>query len=96
MNYDESKISAAIDDAMRGVGLDAAASRDVAFHLTDWLADLDRLQRFYADPGHCASDEIADLVLQFLLHAPEHVAAAKKLATGFPVTDVFEVGALDE
>lgn len=96
MAYDEAKINAAIDVAMRGFGLDAAAARDVAFHLTDWLDDLERLQRFYAEPEGGEPGEIADLLLQFLLHVPEHVAAAKKLATGFPVTDVFEVGALEE
>ncbi len=96
MAYDEAKITAAIDTAMRGFGLDAATARDVAFHLTDWLDDLERLQRFYVDPERGAPDEIADLLLQFLLHVPEHVAAARKLATGFPVADVFEVGALEE
>ncbi len=96
MVYDEQKIIAAIDGAMREFGLDADAARDVAFHLTDWLDELERLQRFYADPERCARDEISDLLLQFLLHAPEHLAAARKLATGFPVTDLFEVGALDE
>ena len=96
MAYDQAEITAAIEAAMRGSGLDAAPARDVAFHLTDWLDDLERLQRFYADPKGLASNEIADLLLQFLLHVPEHVAAAKKLATGFPVTDVFEIGALEE
>ena len=96
MAYDETRINTAIDAAMRGFGLDAATARDVAFHLTDWLDDLEWLQRFYADPDDCPRDEAAERLLQFLLHVPEHVAAAKKLATGFPVTDLFEVGALEE
>ncbi len=31
--------------------------------------------------------------MAFLIHAPNHIAAAAKLG-GFPVSDVFEVGAV--
>ena len=32
----------------------------------------------------------------FLIHVPSHVAAASKLVTGIPVTDIFKVGATVE
>ena len=34
--------------------------------------------------------------MKFLVHAPNHIAAAAKLLTGFPVADVFCVGAVRE
>jgi hypothetical protein len=36
------------------------------------------------------------LVLGFLAHVPNHLAAASKLLTGIPVTDIFGVGATSE
>ena len=33
--------------------------------------------------------------MAFLIHAPNHIVAAAKLG-GFPVSDVFEIGALSE
>jgi hypothetical protein len=40
--------------------------------------------------------EVDELLRCFLLHVPNHVAAAGKLFTGVPVTDVFGVGAVSE
>jgi hypothetical protein len=37
-----------------------------------------------------------ELLIQFLVHAPNHLAAASKMLTDIPVTDVFGVGALEE
>jgi hypothetical protein len=44
-------------------------------------------------PDRFSANEIRERVLSFLVHAPNHVAAAAKLG-GWPVKDIFGVGAL--
>lgn len=70
--------------------------RDIAFHMTDWDEDLAKLVTLYQQPESLTNDEVQSLVLQFLAHVPNHVAAAKKLAGMGPIEDVFEVGVLEE
>ena len=70
-------------------------ARAVGFHMTDWVADLERLFQFFSDPAALTEDSIEELLYGFLLHVPNHVAAASKLLTGEPVSDIFEVGATD-
>ena len=74
----------------------SSVANDVAFHMTDWDHNLDDLLRIYKDPGRISNDEIVRIVLEFLAHVPNHVAAAKKLAGLGPIEDVFEVGVLVE
>lgn len=69
--------------------------RDIAFHLTDWLADLQDWHRFCESPDSFSAEEINKLVIAFLLHVPNHLAAASKLMLDIPVTDVFDVGAVE-
>jgi len=58
----------------------------------DWLEDLDAYVRFCAD--RAGSDaEVSQILTDLLVHVPNHVAAASKLYTGVPVSDVFGVGA---
>ena len=40
--------------------------------------------------------EVGQLLTDFLVHVPNHVAAASKLYTGVPVTDIFHVRATSE
>jgi hypothetical protein len=82
--------------ARREAELPEAAANDVAFHMTDWLDDLDAYHRFCADPSALSDAEVSRLLIQFLVHVPNHLAAASKLYTGTPVTDVFGVGATSE
>ena len=70
-------------------------AKDIAFHMTDWLDELSRLYAFCEAPGRLKPQEIEELLLAFLIHVPNHVAAAGKLMADLPVTDVFEVGAVD-
>ncbi len=72
------------------------AAKDVAFHMTDWDHNLDDLNRLYEMPDSFTDNQIVDMILQFLAHVPNHVAAAKKLAGLGPIEDVFEVGVLVE
>jgi hypothetical protein len=77
-------------------GITGQQADDVAFHMTDWMADFCWLQRFFADPGRFEAAEIEENLVNVLVHAPSHIAAAKKLFLGDPVTDVFEIGAVSE
>ena len=74
----------------------SSVANDVAFHMTDWDHNVDDLLRIYKEAGRISNDEIVKIVLEFLAHVPNHVAAAKKLAGLGPIEDVFEVGVLVE
>ncbi len=82
----------AIEIAMKEKGFSDEASRDIAFHMTDWLSDFVALQQFFEAPEELSADEIFNLLTNFLVHVPAHVAAAAKLVTDEPVRDVFGVG----
>ena len=69
---------------------------DIAFHMTDWLDDLEAYVRFCAEPRSMSDEEISQMLTEFLVHVPNHVAAASKLLTGVPVTDIFKVGATSD
>ena len=51
---------------------------------------------FYENPESVDTEAVGVTVMQFLIHAPAHVAAASKLVTGLPVSDVFGIGATSE
>jgi len=95
--FDETEIAERIGVvAAEEMGLPQAVAKDVAFHMTDWLDDLEALVAFFRDPGALPSSRAAEVLTAFLVHAPNHIAAAAKLYTGFPVCDVFQVGALHD
>ena len=97
MKYDTKSVVAAIENAMDAeMGLSSKNAHDVAFHMTDWLDDFASLQKFFESPENYSYDEVSDLLMGFLIHAPNHIAAASKLMTGIPVTDIFGVGATSE
>lgn len=85
-------IWAAIVAACETRGITGQRAHDVAFNMTDWMDDFIRLERFYADPGSIPPEQLAHDLVNTLLHMPHHVAAAAKLYTGDPVTDVFASG----
>ena len=74
--------------------LDVERAYDLAFHLSDWREDAAFLVAFALAPERFTPEEVEDGLGAFLVHAPNHVAAAAKLA-GWPIADIFEVGALD-
>jgi hypothetical protein len=80
--------------AVSEMDLEAGAARDVAFHMTDWLEDLSAFTEFCRDPESLTNEQVGRLLLAFLVHVPNHVAAAAKLYGDFPVQDVFGVGAV--
>jgi hypothetical protein len=86
-----------IEAALAEAGWGSAESRsEVGFHMTDWIDGLEDLYRHYQDPAGRDAESTMELLIQFLVHAPNHLAAASKMLTDIPVTDVFGVGALEE
>ena len=96
MEYDKDKIIKSITVALKDFDMQPDVINDAAFHMTDWLNDLDAWHSFCKKPDSLSSDELQDLLMGFLIHVPSHVAAAGKLVTGFPVKDIFNVGATVE
>jgi hypothetical protein len=82
--------------SLRDSGLPESVAQDVAFHMTDWLSDLEDYVAFCTDPNAHSDEAASRLLLQFLIHVPNHLAAASKLYAGIPVTDILEVGATSE
>ncbi len=70
-------------------------AKDIAFHMTDWLEDLQELTLFLAEPESYSDSDIHKLLIRFLSHAPDHIAAATKLYMDISVSDIFGVGAVD-
>jgi hypothetical protein len=69
-------------------------AHDIAFHLTDWNTDVGFIVAVLLYPERFTAEEIQSGVEKFIVHAPNHIAAAAKLS-GYPVADIFEIGALD-
>lgn len=69
-------------------------ANDIAFHLVDWNGDAAFLVALHLWPEKFTDEDISKGLFNLFPHAPDHLAAAAKLF-GQPITDVFEVGALD-
>ena len=76
--------------------LEPQVVEDIALHMTDWKENLEEIVRLYEQTDLLTNDEIQHIVLVFLAHVPNHVAAAKKLLGLGPIEDVFGVGVLEE
>lgn len=77
-------------------GIKKKQAYDVAFHLTDWLEDLEEFYNLIHNFSDYNSKDVNKLLTSFLIHVPEHIVAAKKLYLGEPVKDTFKVGAVKE
>ena len=97
MNLDAPRIARRLHRALeaRNYGSDETC-RDIVFHMTDWLSDLERWVAFCQNPEAVGDEDVVQRLIAFLLHVPNHLAAASKLALNVPVTDIFGVGATDE
>lgn len=76
--------------------LDSETAWNVAFHLTDWLDDLQAFHQFCQRPEQFGTEEVNEILMRLLIHVPNHIAAAAKLYCDMPVKDVFGVGATTE
>lgn len=93
--FDATKMRAQIERAaVEAMELSSEEARDVAFHMTDWLDDLRRYMEFCENPDGHDPEAISEMLLAFLIHVPNHVAAAAKIYADFPVSDIFNVGAV--
>jgi hypothetical protein len=91
--FDAAKIRTQIErSALDEMELSPERARDVAFHMTDWLDDLQRYVKFCENPDSYSPEEVDELLLALLGHVPNHIAAAAKLYADMPVSDIFAVG----
>src|SRR3990172_7343707 len=97
MSLDSSVISKKIEKSIIEEGeFSDEEAHDIAFHMTDWLHDLERYYAFCQEPERFSSEQVDKLLIDFLVHVPNHLAAASKLFCDIPVTDIFHVGATSE
>lgn len=66
---------------------------DIAFHMTDWISDIEQWHAYCQNPESVDAEATEKLLIAFLVHVPNHVAAASKLMLDIPVADIFGVGA---
>ena len=90
------KLRDRIVQAFSSFGEGPEVARDIGFHMTDWDHNVDDLIKLYEQPEAFSDDDIQSIIIQFLAHVPNHVAAAKKLAGIGPIEDIFKVGVLEE
>ncbi|MCB9850308.1 MAG: hypothetical protein H6817_06345 [Phycisphaerales bacterium] len=95
MQFDDAKIKERIKAAISDGGRTERELHDIAFHMTDWLDDLEAYHAFCRDPESVTPANLKQLLTNFLVHVPNHVAAAGKLLLDLCVWDVFGVGAVD-
>ena len=96
MALDIQQIRTRIEDiAVSEAELSVETAREVAFHLTDSLDDLSAFFAFCSHPGSHTPAQVNEMLLGFLLHAPNHIAAAAKRYADCPVSDIFGVGAVE-
>ena len=82
----ESKVFAAARDSS------ISYADDIAFHMTDWFDDLERLRDLLLHPDDYTDAQANKVLLGFLLHAPNHIAAAYKIWFEEPIHDVWSLG----
>jgi hypothetical protein len=73
-----------------GKARNEACRRDFVFHMTDWLADLDRITELYHHPEKFDKDEASRLVAGFLYHVIPHLKAAGRLLLDYTPKDFFK------
>jgi hypothetical protein len=96
MKYKQDEIMNALRDALFEMELDPEKIDGAIFHMVDWLADLESWNKFCDNPKSFTAEEAGSMIINFLVHVPVHLAAASKLVTDSPVTDVFGIGATSE
>src|SRR5262245_32031475 len=82
--------TAAVIAGALATSADDRRAKDIGFHLTDWASDAAFIVALQLFPERFTAEEIADGVEDFLIHAPNHVAAAAVLS-GHPPEDIFGV-----
>ena len=96
MKCNKENVEKALSAALQDLDLSPEQIDDAIFHMTDWLEDLKNWSQFCVGPDELSPEEVQSMLIDFLVHVPAHVAAASKLVTGLPVTDVFGIEATSE
>ena len=86
-NHMAQKIALSIEHNMR---IESDKAQEIAQHMTEWLDDLDLLNNTYSQIETLDESTIANNILQFLIHAPEHIARAAQLLTDAPIDNMFD------
>lgn len=96
MNENTQRVSERIVAALTNAEIPSETAGDIAFHMTDWDHNLEELMKVYDMSQELDNDRVSEIVIEFLAHVPNHVAAARKLIGIGPIEDTFEVGVLKE
>ncbi len=78
----------AIENALAGQ-YEKEKAGEIAFHLSDWNSDAAFIAALHLFPERFTKEEIEEGVLDFIIHAPNHISEAAKLL-GHPVENIFE------
>ena len=73
MSENEIKIQQRIKSAFEESEVTNSFAHDIAFHMTDWLSDIENLQKVYSNIENLSSDEITSFIYKFLAHVPNHL-----------------------
>lgn len=92
----EIKIQNKIQAAFEKMDETRAVSHDIAFHMTDWIADVKDLLETYSNIQNLSDDEITEFVYKFLAHVPNHLNAAMKLSGIGKIEDVFNANIFED
>jgi hypothetical protein len=93
---DKFRIQQKIQTAFEEIEETRPAAPDIAFHMTDWLEDIENLQKTFSNIENLSSDEITSFIYRFLAHVPNHLNAAMKLSGMGKVEDVFGAGIFED
>jgi len=67
----------------------AEYSREFVFHMTDWMAELEGLARFFRHPDKFAAKQAELVVFWLFTHALPHISAAGRIMLG-ELSDPFD------
>ena len=91
LSDNEKMIRKKIEEALKSTNetLTQDEIRDFAFHMTDWIDDLNDLVRFYSSPDSISVDEVNEILMRFSIHVPPHVMEAAEILLGEKVENIF-------
>ena len=89
-------ITEKIESAFSDFDFDQTKLKEIAFHLTDWLNDLEEIYKLYLNIENLSDEEIRKTLTGFVIHVPNHLNAAHKLIMGDKIEDVFNAGIFED
>lgn len=92
----QEKVKIKIIEACLDFEMDKETASEISFHMTDWIEDNEKLISMYENIDQFNSDQIQSVLISYLAHVPEHVAAAKKLIGLGNLEDIFQVNILNK